>query len=84
MAVNVLRHCEYTIMAHPVPDEPLTDEPLFRCRRDFFGKVLGRSEILRIFAVHCPKKPRSSRLPKIDAIGRRKGGRHIGYGIRYA
>lgn len=60
------------------------DEPLFRCRRDFFGKVLGGSEILRTFAVHCPKKPRSSRLPKIDAIGRRKGGRHIGYGIRYA
>ncbi len=79
MAVNVLRHCGYTIMAHPVPDEPL-----FRCRRDFFGKVLGGSEILRTFAVHCPKKPRSSRLPKIDAIGRRKGGRHIGYGIRYA
>ena len=60
------------------------DEPLFRCRRDFFGKELGGSEILRTFAVHCPKKPRSSRLPKIDAIGRRKGGRHIGYGIRYA
>lgn len=51
MAVNVLRHCGYTIMAHPVPDEPL-----FRCRRDFFGKVLGGSEILRTFAVHCPKK----------------------------
>lgn len=79
MAVNVLRHYGYTIMAHPV-----RDEPLFRCRRDFFGKVLGGSEILRTFAVHCPKKPRSSRLPKIDVIGRRKGGRHIGYGIRYA
>ena len=23
MAVNVLRHYGYTIMAHPVPDEPL-------------------------------------------------------------
>lgn len=25
MAVNVLRHYGYTIMAHPVPDEPLFD-----------------------------------------------------------